>query len=54
MARVLLVGYDPETVDYSNPAYPPGMTAEIISAGIALTLTQMTDRGWESDELHPP
>ena len=25
------------------------MTAEIISAGIALTLTQMTDRGWESD-----
>jgi hypothetical protein len=49
MARVLLVGYDPETVDYSNPAYPPGMTAEIISAGIALTLTQMTDRGWESD-----
>ena len=49
MARVLLVGYDPETVDYSNPAYPPGMTAEIISAGIALTLTQMTDRGWDSD-----
>ena len=25
------------------------MTAEIISAGIALTLTQMTDRGWDSD-----
>ena len=48
MTRVLLVGYDPETVDYSNPALPPGMTAEI-SAGIALTLTQMTDRGWESD-----
>jgi hypothetical protein len=49
MARVLLVGYDPETVDYSNPAYPPGMTAEIISAGIALTFTQMADGGWESD-----
>jgi hypothetical protein len=49
MARVLLVGYDPEAVDYSNPAYPPGMTAEKISAGIALTLKQMTDRGWESD-----
>jgi hypothetical protein len=49
MARVLLVGYDPEGVDYSNPAYPPGMNAEKISAGIALTLKQMTDRGWESD-----
>ena len=30
--RVLLVGYDPETVDYSNPALPPGMSAEKIRA----------------------
>lgn len=49
MARVLLVGYDPETVDYSNPALPLGMSAEKIRAGIALTLKQMTDRGWEGD-----
>ena len=28
MTRVLLVGYDPETVDYSNLALPPGMSAE--------------------------
>jgi hypothetical protein len=49
MARVLLVGYDPEIVDYSNPALPPGMSAEKIHAGIALTLKQMTDRGWEGD-----
>ena len=49
MAGVMLVGYVPETVDYSNPAYPPGMNAEKIRAGIALTLKQMTDRGWESD-----
>jgi hypothetical protein len=48
MARVLLVGYDPETVDYSNPALPPGMSAEKIWAGIALTLKQMTDRGWRA------
>jgi hypothetical protein len=45
----LLVGYDPETVDFSNPALPPGMNAEKIRAGIAVTLKQMTDRGWESD-----
>ena len=49
MARVLLVVYDPETVDFSDPALPPGMTAEKISAGIAFTLKQMTDRGWEAD-----
>jgi hypothetical protein len=49
MMRVLLVGYDPETVDYSNPALPPGMSAEKIRVGIALALKQMTDRGWEGD-----
>ena len=49
MTRVLLVGYDPETVDYSNPALPPGMSAEKIRAGVALALKQMTDRGCEAD-----
>jgi len=34
MVRVLLVGYDPEAVDYSDPALPPGMNAEKIRAGI--------------------
>jgi hypothetical protein len=49
MTRVLLVGYDPETVDFSSPALPPGMTVEKIRAGVALALKQMTDRGWEAD-----
>ena len=40
MARVLLVDCDPETVDYSNPALPPGMNAEKIRTGIALMLKQ--------------
>jgi hypothetical protein len=34
MARILLVGLDPETVDFSDPALPPGMTVEKIRAGI--------------------
>lgn len=49
MARVLLVGYEPETVDFCNPALPPGMSVEKIRAGIALALKQMADRGWEGD-----
>src|SRR5262249_32108184 len=49
MTPVLLVGYDPETVDYSNPALPPGMSAEKIRAGVSLALREMTDRGWEGD-----
>jgi hypothetical protein len=47
MPRVLLVGYEPEAVDYSNPALPPGMNAEKIRAGLAVTLKHMADRGWE-------
>jgi hypothetical protein len=49
MTRVLLLGYDPEAVDYSDPALPPGMTAEKVRAGIAVALKQFAERGWESD-----
>lgn len=49
MTRVLLVGYDPESVDFSNPALLPGMSVEKIRAGIALALKQMSDRGWQAD-----
>lgn len=49
MTRVLMVGYEPETVDFSDPALPPGMNAEKIRAGIALALERMRERGWEVD-----
>ena len=45
----MLVGYDPEAVDFSNPALVPGMSVEKIRAGVALAIKQMTDRGWEGD-----
>ena len=55
MARILLLGLDPETVDFSDPALPPGMTVEKVHAGIAVALKGFTDRGWESDVsyIHP-
>ena len=49
MARILLLGLDPETVDFSDPALPPGVTAEKVRAGITVALKQFTERGWESD-----
>ena len=49
MTRVLMVGYDPETVDFSDPALPPGMTAEKIHAGIAVAVKQFAERGWDVD-----
>ena len=49
MKRVLFVGLDPATVDYSDPAIPPGMTAERIHAGIKITLADMAERGWGAE-----
>jgi hypothetical protein len=49
MTRILLLGYAPETVDFSDPALPPGMTVEKVHAGIAVALKQFAERGWESD-----
>lgn len=49
MTRVLFVGQQPETVDFTDPTLPPGLTAEKIHAGIALALKQMAERGWRAD-----
>jgi len=49
MKRVLLVGFDPAKVDYSDPALPPGMTAEKIHAGIKLAIADIAGRGWQGE-----
>jgi hypothetical protein len=55
MTQVLFVGQEPETVDFSDPALPPGFNAEKIHAGIDLAMTQMKQRGLDADLcLVPP
>ena len=49
MKRVLLVGLDPATVDFSDPALPPGMTAEKIHAGVKLALADFAGRDWHPE-----
>ena len=49
MKRVLFVGQEPETVDFSDPALPPGFDAEKIRGGIAAGMHQMSERGWQAD-----
>lgn len=49
MTRVLLLGYDPKTVDFSDPALPPGMSVEKVLAGIEVAMKQFAARGWEAD-----
>jgi hypothetical protein len=47
--RVMLVGLDPATVDFSDPALPPGMSAEKIHAGVKVALADMAGRGWQAE-----
>lgn len=49
MKRVLFVGQEPETVDFTDPALPPGLDAEKIRGGIAVAMKQMSERGWQAD-----
>jgi len=49
MMRVLYVGRQPETVDFTDPALPPGTTAPTIHARITLALKEMAEREWSAD-----
>ncbi len=49
MTRVLFVGQTPETVDYSDPALPPGLNADKILAGIDVAAAKIAERGWVGD-----
>ncbi len=49
MIRILFVGQKPETVDFSDPALPPGFDAEKINAGIAVAVAKIEERGWQGD-----
>jgi hypothetical protein len=49
MKRILFVGQNPETVDYSDPALPPGLNAEKINAGITIASSKVAERGWRCD-----
>jgi hypothetical protein len=49
MTRILFVGQAPETVDFSDPALPPGFDAQKIKVGIAVAVAKIEERGWQGD-----
>ncbi len=49
MTRVLFVGQLPETVDFTDPAIPPGFDAKKIWAGIEIGLAGLRAKGWQAD-----
>ncbi|TPG42616.1 hypothetical protein EAH79_01695 [Sphingomonas koreensis] len=49
MTRILFVGQQPETVDFSDPALPAGFNADKINAGIAIAVEKIRERGWQGE-----
>jgi hypothetical protein len=56
MKCVVLIGLDPATVDFSDRALSPGMTADKIHAGVKLALADFAARGWRAQNcfINPP
>lgn len=52
MTRILYIGYEPDSVDYSDPVMPPGTTPDKLRAANAFALKQFADRGWEADMFY--
>lgn len=49
--RALIIGEDPRFVDFSDPAIPPGMTAEKVLAGLKEARDALVTEGWSAEIL---
>lgn len=45
--RVMVIGLDPRLIDFSQPGYPPGMTADKVFAGLKSSEDELTRLGYE-------
>ena len=54
MAQILLVGIDPDLVDFSDPAVPPGINADMIRRGIRQALDELAAAGHDTQHLYIP
>ena len=50
--NVLLIGIDPELVDYSDAALPPGLTAAKVRAALQADVGRMTALGYAVTECY--
>ena len=51
MPHILVIGYAPEAVDFSDPAIPPGLDEAVVAGGIKKDLELMEKRGWQAEHL---
>jgi hypothetical protein len=49
MKKVLIIGMNPHTIDFTNPEVPKGLTAEVIERGTKATLEKLNAMGYETE-----
>lgn len=49
MKKILVIGIDPKTIDFSNPDLVPGLTAEKIEAGMKAEQEKLYRLGFKAD-----
>ncbi|MFC0219794.1 hypothetical protein ACFFJ7_15470 [Pseudochelatococcus lubricantis] len=50
MPHILVIGYDPDSVDYSDPGTPAGLDKEKVWAGTLESLKRIRDYGWQATQ----
>lgn len=50
MPHILVIGYDPDSVDYSDPGTPAGLDKEKVWAGTMESLKRIRDYGWQATQ----
>lgn len=48
--RILVIGYDPDSVDYSDPGSPAGLDRDKVWAGAKESLQRIEDFGWDGTQ----
>jgi hypothetical protein len=51
VARILVIGYAPDAVDFTDPAVPSGLNETLVEQGIKRDLELMHGRGWDAEHL---
>lgn len=51
MKKILIIGMDPHTIDFTNPEIPQGLTIEIIEKGAKATLEKLYSIGYSAEHF---
>lgn len=51
MKKILIIGINPQTIDFSNPEIAPGLTAEKVELGTKATIDNLVTMGYAAESF---